>query len=67
MTSSRIYGRPSDLPLPPDDPARELAHVRLDDPALEHMFRCDVRNQTASSAAGADHRCLSKRPSAKFV
>ncbi len=37
MTSSRIQGRPSDLPLPPDDPARELAHVRLDDPALEHI------------------------------
>jgi len=37
MTSSRIYGRPSDLPLPPDDPARELTHVRLDDRALEHI------------------------------
>ncbi len=35
MTSSKIYGRPSDLPLPPDDPARTLTHVHPDDDGLE--------------------------------
>lgn len=37
MTSSKIYGRPSDLPLPPDDPSRDLTHVRADDPKLENI------------------------------
>jgi quercetin dioxygenase-like cupin family protein len=37
MTSSKIGGAPSELPVPPDHPARALTHVRADGPDLEHV------------------------------
>ncbi len=43
-------GRPA--PLPPDDPSRQLAHVRPDDPALRHV--AVAGNTYTILLAGAD-------------